>query len=58
MHVLYSQDKLLQVSMPTIATIIRVDNTTDQKVPLFDGVCLVMHTPHISRAPSYLIVYC
>jgi hypothetical protein len=47
MHVLYSQGKLLHVSMPTITTIIRVDNATDQKLPLADGVCLVTHTPHI-----------
>ena len=55
MHVLYSQDKLLHVSMPTITTIIRVDNTTAQKIPLFDGVCLVMRTPHISRASCVMV---
>jgi hypothetical protein len=37
--------------MPATTTIIRVDNTTDQKVPLFECVYLVLHTPHISRPP-------
>jgi hypothetical protein len=42
--------------MPATTTIIRVDNTIDEKVLLFEGVYLVIYTPHISRAPSYLIV--
>ena len=40
---LYSQAKFWHVSVAD-TTIIREDNTTDQKTPLLPGVCCAMHT--------------